>query len=286
MEKTNSGLLAYAKAQVGLPYWYGTYGQTASASLYGSKKKQYPKYYTASDFTSQYGKRVHDCVGLIKGYLWSESATAKPKYKKDQDKSARGMYNAATTKGKNSTFPGTAGLLVFKASLSTTGTINHVGIYDGNGYVYEAKGHAYGVVKTPYKKSAWKFWAQCPYTVDDAKRSVLDVDGKWGKATTTRLQQIFNTTVDGEVSNQWKKYEGENPGLTSGWEWEDKPNGKGSQLIKAMQKWADMPAKDRDGEFGPNTCKAFQKKLGTTVDGKVSNPSQMVKVLQKWANNQ
>ncbi|MCD7741370.1 MAG: hypothetical protein LUI06_04110 [Ruminococcus sp.] len=82
--KTNTGLVAYAKAQVGLPYWYGTFGQTASASLYTSKKKQYPSYYTASDFSSQYGKRVHNCVGLIKGYLWSSSVTATPAYNSSQ----------------------------------------------------------------------------------------------------------------------------------------------------------------------------------------------------------
>lgn len=114
----------------------------------------------------------------------------------------------------------------------------------------------------------------------------LKVDGEWGKATTTRLQQIFGTTVDGEVSNQLAKYKAVNPGLTSGWAWKDKPNGKGSELIKAMQKWAGMASSDRDGEIGPKTIKAFQKKLGTTVDGKISNPSQMVKALQKWANEQ
>lgn len=116
--------------------------------------------------------------------------------------------------------------------------------------------------------------------------NLLEVDGKWGRATTERLQQIFGTTVDGEISNQWATYKEKNPGLTSGWEWEDKPNGKGSQLIKAMQKWARMADKACDGEIGPNTIKEFQKKLGTTVDGKVSNPSQMVKALQRWANEQ
>ena len=115
---------------------------------------------------------------------------------------------------------------------------------------------------------------------------LLEVDGKWGKATTTRLQQIFGTTVDGEISNQWKKYEANNPGLTSGWDWQDKPNGRGSALIRLMQKWAGMSSYDVDGEWGPETCKAFQRKLGTTVDGRVSNPSQMVKALQRWANKQ
>lgn len=167
MSKTNSGLVAYAKAQVGLPYWYGTFGQKASASLHKQKKAQYPKYYTATDFPKQYGKRVHDCVGMIKGYIWSDSATGTPKYNASQDKSASGMYAAAKIKGTISSFPATVGLLVFKGS--TASKITHVGIYDGAGTVYEAKGHEYGVVKTVFKASQWQFWAQCPYTVADAK---------------------------------------------------------------------------------------------------------------------
>ncbi|MCD7740816.1 MAG: phage tail tip lysozyme [Ruminococcus sp.] len=163
--KTNTGLVAYAKAQVGLPYWYGTYGQTANASLLSAKKKQYPDYYTADDFKSQYGKRVHDCCGLIKGYLWSDSATSTPTYKSSQDKSANGLYTAATTKGKISTFPKTAGLLVFRGASTTK--ITHVGVYGGDGYVYEAKNHASGVCKTDYKQSDWNYWAQCSYITDD-----------------------------------------------------------------------------------------------------------------------
>ena len=114
----------------------------------------------------------------------------------------------------------------------------------------------------------------------------LDVDGLWGSATTTRLQQIFGTPVDGVVSDQWASYKATNPGLVNGWEWEKKPNGNGSALIKKMQEWANMPPSQRDGRIGPATIKAFQKKLGTTVDGVASRPSAMVKALQKWANNQ
>lgn len=118
---------------------------------------------------------------------------------------------------------------------------------------------------------------------DDEK---LTADGLWGKDTTTRLQEIFGTPKDGVVSNQWASYKAKNPGLSSGWDWDTKPNGKGSTLIKAMQKWAGMAAKDRDGEIGPKTIKALQKKLGTPQDGVVSKPSTMVKALQRWANNQ
>ncbi|MCD7958873.1 MAG: hypothetical protein LUF89_05085 [Ruminococcus sp.] len=167
MSKTNSGLVTYAKAQIGLPYWYGTFGQTASESLYTAKKKQYPSYYTASDFSSQYGKRVHDCVGLIKGYLWSSSTTATPTYTASQDVSASGMYSKATTKGGISSFPMKAGQLVFKSSSSSSSGIHHVGVLGGDGYVYEAKGHAYGVVKTVYAAKDWQYWAQCPWCTDN-----------------------------------------------------------------------------------------------------------------------
>ena len=119
-----------------------------------------------------------------------------------------------------------------------------------------------------------------------AKASKLTVDGKWGSATTKRLQQIFGTPVDGIVSNQWEIYKIGNPGLLSGWDWDSKPNGKGSPLIKAIQKWAGMASSAQDGEIGPATIRALQKKLGTPIDGRVSNPSQMVKALQKWANKQ
>ena len=45
MEKTALGLVEYAKAQLGKPYWYGTFGQSASKSLYDQKKSQYPQRY-------------------------------------------------------------------------------------------------------------------------------------------------------------------------------------------------------------------------------------------------
>lgn len=183
MSKTNSGLIEYAAAQIGKPYWYGCYGQTATAALYASKKAQYPSYYTASDFTSQYGKRVHDCAGLIKGYLWSTSATSTPVYKSAQDLSASGMYSAASTKGKIATFDKVNGRLVFKGS--TAAKISHVGVYC-DGYVYEAKGHAYGVLKTAYSASDWTFWAQHPD---------IECDTTTGTTTTTASTTSSSTST-------------------------------------------------------------------------------------------
>lgn len=114
----------------------------------------------------------------------------------------------------------------------------------------------------------------------------VTVDGKWGCETTKALQRYFGTTVDGVVSNQHESYRYSNPGLRTGWDWQKNPNGNGSDLIRAMQRWAGMNPEDCDGEIGPKTIRAFQKKLGTTVDGKVSKPSDMVKALQRWINEQ
>lgn len=165
MTKTNTGLIEYARAQLGKPYWWGTFGQTGSASLHAAKRKQYPSYYTATDFPKQYGQRVHDCIGLIKGYLWSDSPTAAPKYVSSQDKSASGMYASSSIKGKIGTFDYVPGRLLYKGS--TPGGINHVGVYAGGGYVIEAKGHAYGVVRTEFRPAEWTFWSQCPFIQAD-----------------------------------------------------------------------------------------------------------------------
>lgn len=217
--KNNAGLVLYAKAQVGLPYWYGTFGQTASPTLLNSKRKQYPSYYKSTDFNTQYNKRVHDCVGLIKGYLWSDTTTSKPKYNASQDVSAAGMYKNSTTKGDMSTFPAINGTLVYKKSGNR---ISHVGIYCVDGYVYEAKGHKFGVVKTPYKQTDWVLWSLCPYIEycdyvnndDSNKKSNYGIateviQGRWGNGAVrkkklteagydyTDIQKIVNERLRG-----------------------------------------------------------------------------------------
>lgn len=167
MEKTNSGLIEYCRAQVGRPYWYGTFGNTASASLYAAKKKQYPKKYTATDYQSQYGQRVHDCAGLIKGYLWSASPDSTPKYNASQDYGATAFYQHCTKKGSLDSFDHVPGRLVFKG---TPSKMSHVGVYIGDNKIIEAKGHAYGVIISTLD-SKWTHWGQCNLIAEDAAPS-------------------------------------------------------------------------------------------------------------------
>lgn len=150
--KTGEGLAQYALAQLGRPYWWGTFGQTASAALLAQKRAQYPEYYTADDFKSQFGQRVHDCVGLIKGYLWSETPKSTPVYCAEQDVAVSGLYRSCVRRGDIARMPQITGACVFMEGLG------HVGVYVGDGYVVEASGHAKGVVRTRLKDRGWALW--------------------------------------------------------------------------------------------------------------------------------
>lgn len=162
--RTNTNLASFCIQVVGAPYWYGTFGQKGNAQLYAAKKKQYPAYYppkswTEESFKKQYGKRVTDCAGLIKWFLWSNNMTDKsPTYKASEDWGANTFYSKCTEKGKIGSLPSEkVGILVFKGTDSKK---NHVGvIVDNSGTVVEAKGHAYGTIKS--KAKDWGYWGKC-----------------------------------------------------------------------------------------------------------------------------
>jgi len=119
-----------------------------------------------------------------------------------------------------------------------------------------------------------------PETNNDKKK--IAEDGMWGEETTRRAQEVFGTTVDGIVSNQYLSEKGRNEGLFA-FEWLENPNSCGSELIKAIQKKVGARV---DGFIGVETITKMQKWLGTTQDGFVSNPSDMVRAFQVWLNKQ
>lgn len=214
--KTASGLIAYCKAQLGRPYWMGTFGQTAAAWLYQSNKARLPQYYTAADFAQQYGQRVHDCIGLIKGYLWSDGPEGAPKYLSGPlglDLDADGMYYKCSPHGQIQSIPDTPGTLVF---ILSGGKMVHVGVYIGDGQVIEARGHAYGVVQTALKGRGWTHWGICPYITYDSGTAAKTEDD------TMTGEEIYNA-LNGYLREQpcpdWAKgelQEAVNAGITDG----------------------------------------------------------------------
>lgn len=187
MEKTAKGLVEYAMAQLGRPYWYGAFGQAASKEFYEQKKNQYPRQY-GWEYDGETAK-VHDCVGLIKGYLWCDSPEdPAPVYNAAQDKSANAMYTACKTRGEMAVMPDVPGILVFMN--------HHVGVYIGGGEVVEARSRRYGVIKTKLTKRPWKNWGYCPYvSYETPVQKTVDMDvpvlKKGAKGKNVQAMQIL-----------------------------------------------------------------------------------------------
>lgn len=168
MTITGKQLAAFALEcyQTGVRYWYGTCYYKCTSSLLASKTKQYPKHYTVArkkgyQADIDAGAMCCDCVGLIKGAIWSDLGTRATKYGTGgcPDKSADGMLTYCKSKGmpsgNMSTFPDTPGLLLHKSG--------HVGVSIGGGYAIEARSYADDVVKTKISGRGWTSWARLPF---------------------------------------------------------------------------------------------------------------------------
>ena len=147
-------------------YVMGTFGQILTNDLLEAKIQQLPEGVgTYEDFirANYLGVRTADCIGLIKGYSWYDPDTGNINYGSNgmPDVSADQIYNQAVEKGSMSTMPEIPGILVHAPG--------HIGIYIGNGYVIEAMGTRYGVVKTALGSGSWTGWCKNPYInyVDD-----------------------------------------------------------------------------------------------------------------------
>ena len=177
---TASQLVAFVISMLGMPYWYGTCVYICSQSLLNSKSKQYgpPKYsHYVDSRMSRYKKDIAnklvcmDCVGMIKGFFWTNGGAGVLDYIKGgakfvnkygsngcPDKSANGMLEWCKKQGckhgKIATLPDVPGILLFSSG--------HVGVYIGGGYAVEARGFNYGVVKTNVKSRSWTEWAYLP----------------------------------------------------------------------------------------------------------------------------
>lgn len=162
------------------------FGTVATKSLYEQKKKQYPSQYTASDFLTQLGLRVHDCVGLIKGYLW-RNELGEILYDPLQDKDVSGMLANCGEIGDIKNIPETQGLLVFMKG--------HVGVYIGNGEVIEARGHKYGVVKTKLKDRPWDTYGKLRWIKYEEETDMLDGE----------IVEMLNRLVDKYGENNIEK---------------------------------------------------------------------------------
>lgn len=127
MSKTASGLVSFAKKKLGTPYVYGAKGEKLTLEKYNTLKKMYGSMVWDSD-KKKVGKVCVDCSGLISWYTGKViNSTA--------------FKNTATKVLPISEINrAVAGCAVWRSG--------HIGVYIGNGYIIEARGSRYGVVKT------------------------------------------------------------------------------------------------------------------------------------------
>ncbi len=236
MSKTAAGLAAYCAAQLGRPYWWGTFGNTATAQLYYEKKAQYPGYYTAGDFMGQIGQRVHDCVGLVKGYLWSAGPDSVPVYTPSQDVNVPGLYARCARRGPIGAMPEQPGVCVFMGDMS------HVGVYAGGGEVIEARGHAWGVVKTKLRERGWRYWGM-PDWIDYGDTAETGAAAPAGKEETVMAEAKLLARGAG---------------------------GSPVRKLQILLNGLGFDCGEADGVFGARTdaaLRAFQKDAGLSPDG-------------------
>lgn len=225
--KPVSYLIEYAKGQVGRPYWCGTYGKIANQALLDYKRKQYPKMYPNPGnppFTSQFGKKVHDCNGLMYAASVCDTPDSVPKAYPTPYYGVPKLYEHCVDKGGI-----TQDIVLVEGEFVFRNSLGHVGVYS-EGYVYNAMGHAYGVVKEKYNYKSWthhgKFKemyeystspkivtvnCKLPFLEKGAKGDAVKVwqtivgtkaDGDFGKLTdeaTKEFQKKEKIEVDGQV---------------------------------------------------------------------------------------
>ena len=160
--KNNLDLVKWSEfaADKGWGYVWGTYGAVLSPDFLESKIIQYPDEVGGKeDFIREnwLGKRTADCVGLIKGYSWYDTASQMTILVSNgmPDIGADTMYENATEKGTIDTIPEIPGLAVWKEG--------HIGVYIGDGKVVEAYGTTSGVIRSELANGGWTHWLKIPY---------------------------------------------------------------------------------------------------------------------------
>lgn len=123
---------------------------------------------------------------------------------------------------------------------------------------------------------------ETPTDAPAATTNRVDVDSFWGSGTTSALQSIFGTPVDGIISGQDASNKRYYPNATGGWNWNEDG---GSQVMTALQAKCGLSGGDADGIAGPTTADALMNFLGCNDDSHIVGPVT-VTALQNWINQQ
>lgn len=179
-------------------YVYGGQGETYSQALaekWTEERRSVPKTrdrstYFIADCARWYGRKVEDCSGLIVNAI----RTVIPKF---GDRTAnRFIKTSCSETGGMAAMPETAGIVLWKNG--------HIGVYVGDGWVIEARGTEYGVVKSKISTQPWKKWGylkDVDYGADKSEWSVSRVlkrmESMLRGDDVKELQRRIGVTADG-----------------------------------------------------------------------------------------
>jgi hypothetical protein len=144
---------------------YGVNGLRITEALIQQKRRQYPTKFSDKKIAylrTKVGQIAYQCNSFLTLPLGVE-------------KTANGWLANAARCGSISTIPEVLGVSVHYNG--------HVGIYVGNGYVVEARGTYYGVVKTRVDERPWKEWAMQPnvaYNTTESEEAIMLIVGDKG----------------------------------------------------------------------------------------------------------
>lgn len=271
---------------IGAVYNYGTTTAKCSNELLAAKTKQYPAHYTQSRMPRYKkdiaeGKVCCDCIGLIKGFFWTDNniegvrgyamktgGDFVNKYASNgmPDVSAEGFYDWCKTHAPKKfsndieSIPNIPGLAVFAKG--------HVGVYIGDGYVIEARGFAYGVVKTRLYSRNWTRWAFIPSALLDY---ISDGDEKPWVPTKTKLgDRVIKKGSEGDDVKELQSmlirlgYNLGNAGADGVF---------GSKTLAAVRDFQKVHDLDADGVVGDLTIDALNKAMAKSDDAHDSDGS-------------
>ena len=251
----------YAISKIGCAYIYGGYGEKlCSPSFRKERANAYPDYkakmyqycpvlsgkQSTCEGCKYNGKQAYDCAQLTR-YACKAAG-------QELCSGANSQWNKMPweRKGTIDTLPDVPGVILYYKNKQ--GRMSHTGVYIGGGYAVEARGHAYGVVKTAVKNRSWTHWAALPgvlsgEVVNTTTATATPAEpAKESQTEATATEVIsMNTLRKGSQGTQVKILQ-----------WLLNENGHNAGTV--------------DGIFGSNTMnavKAFQNAAGLTADGVV-----------------
>lgn len=143
-------VLQWLEERVGEGYVWGAKGYTLTQSKLNELINQYPEYVSQSKNGKWLGKKVWDCAQLVR-YAMKEVGIS-------MVSGATSQWNKTDwmEKGKINTIPRDKICCLYRQTNGTT--MQHTGVYLGNGYFIDARGSSTGVVKTKLEKYPWTHW--------------------------------------------------------------------------------------------------------------------------------